>query len=104
MTGWSWYLYSITNTCTCLYNFSSLFRFIHSKLLTETSEREPPPKGSNNFLYGSKQLKEAYQSIFSLYSDFVGPLHFQAFSRLLGYQGIAMLLEQLLNVIDSCVS
>ncbi len=82
----------------------SPFRFIHSKLPHETAEREAPPKSSNNLLYGSKQLKEAYQSIFTLYSGFVGSLHFQAFSRLLGYQGIAMLLDQLLNVVDSGVS
>jgi cytoplasmic FMR1 interacting protein len=54
-------------------------------------------------LYGSKQLKEAYQSIFTLYEGFVGPIHFQSLSKLLGYHGIAMLLEQLLNVIQSSI-
>ena len=83
-----------------------LYRFIRSYLPQEQAEREAPPKGQTvtNILYGSKPLKEAYQSIFSLYEEFVGSIHFQGLSKLLGYQGIAMLLEQLLNVVKSSVS
>jgi cytoplasmic FMR1 interacting protein len=89
----------IPNYC---YN-STTDRFVLSNLPTETAERDAPPKGQVNMLYGSKQLKEAYQSIFTLYEGFVGPIHFQSLSKLLGYHGIAMLLEQLLNVIQSSV-
>jgi cytoplasmic FMR1 interacting protein len=89
----------IPNYC---YN-STTDRFVLSNLPTETAERDAPPKGQVNMLYGSKQLKEAYQSIFTLYEGFVGPIHFQSLSKLLGYHGIAMLLEQLLNVIQSSI-
>lgn len=83
-----------------------LLRFVLSELPQEGAEREAPPKGTTvtNILFGNKQLREAYQSIFTLYDGFVGSIHFQALSKLLGYHGIAMLLEQLLNVIHSNVS
>jgi len=49
-------------------------------------------------------LREAYSSIVKLYENFVGPEHFAAITRLLGYQGIAMVLEQLLNIMEGTVS
>ena len=71
----------------------------------DQSEREAPPKGSGvvNLLYGSKQLRDALSSIASLYESFVGPLHFHVVSHLLGYQGIAMILEQLLHIVEGQV-
>ena len=33
----------------------------------------------------------------------MGPIHFRVMSRLLGYQGIAMILEQLLHIVDGQV-
>ena len=81
-------------------------RFIRGKVsFAEQSERESPPKGSSvvNMLYGSKALRDAYSSIVKLYESFVGPIHFRAMSRLLGYQGIAMIMEQLLHIIDGQV-
>ena len=87
-----------------------LFRFVRSKLPHEQSEREAPPKGQSamTLLYGTKALRDAYGSIFNLYESFCGPTHFRALSNLLGYQGIAMLLDELMNVVDNqvclCVS
>jgi len=49
-------------------------------------------------------LREAYSSIVKLFENFVGPEHFAAITRLLGYQGIAMVLEQLLNIMEGTVS
>ena len=71
----------------------------------DQSEREAPPKGSGvvNLLYGSKQLRDAFSSVASLYESFVGPLHFHVMSHLLGYQGIAMILEQLLHIVEGQV-
>ncbi len=57
-----------------------------------------------NMLYGSKALRDAFSSIVKLYENFVGPVHFRIMSRLLGYQGIAMILEQMLNITDGQVS
>ena len=68
----------------------------------ETIERESPPKGSNaiTMLWGTKQLKTGFSSYLALYEGFVGQVHFQVISKLLGYQGIAMILEQLLTNMD----
>ena len=81
-------------------------RFIRGKVsFADQSEREAPPKGSGvvNLLYGSKQLRDAFSSVTSLYESFVGPLHFHVMSHLLGYQGIAMILEQLLHIVEGQV-
>jgi cytoplasmic FMR1 interacting protein len=54
-------------------------------------------------LYGSKALRDAYSSVVKLYEHFVGAIHFRVMSRLLGYQGIAMILEQMLNITEAQV-
>lgn len=54
-------------------------------------------------LYGAKPLRDAYSSIVTLYESFIGPIHIRAMSRFLGYQGIAMILEQLLYVTEAQV-
>ena len=89
------------STCNC--NF---IRFIRTELPHDSSEREAPPKGQTalTLLYGSKALRDAYGSIFNLYEKFCGPIHFRALSNLLGYQGIAMLLEELMNVVENQVA
>lgn len=46
----------------------------------------------------------AYSSIFSTYRNFVGPPHIKVMCRLLGYQGIAVVMEELLKVVKSLVS
>lgn len=82
-------------------------RFIRGKVsFADQSEREHPPRGSSvvNMLYGSKALRDAFSSVVKLYENFVGPVHFRVMSRLLGYQGIAMILEQMLNITDGQVS
>ena len=82
------------------------YRFIRGKVsFADQSERESPPKGASviNLLYGSKALRDAYANIAKLYENFVGPIHFRVMSRLLGYQGIAMILEQVLNITDAQV-
>lgn len=82
------------------------FRFIRGKVsFADQSERENPPKGSSvvNILYGSKALRDAFSSVAKLYENFVGAVHFRVMSRLLGYQGIAMILEQMLNITEAQV-
>lgn len=49
-------------------------------------------------------LNLAYSSIYGSYRNFVGPPHFQVICRLLGYQGIAVVMEELLKVVKSLVS
>ena len=45
-----------------------------------------------------------FNTISSLYSNFVGDIHFACIARLLGYQGIAVVIEELLKIIKSLVS
>lgn len=44
-----------------------------------------------------------FNAIGSLYSNFVGDIHFACMARLLGYQGIAVVIEELLKIIRSVV-
>ena len=84
----------------------SYVRFIRTELPYDSSEREAPPKGQTalTLLYSSKALRDAYGSIFNLYEKFCGPIHLRALSNFLGYQGTAMLLEELMNVVENQVA
>ncbi|XP_065187273.1 cytoplasmic FMR1-interacting protein 2-like [Sycon ciliatum] len=86
-----------------VYN-STTNRFVRTKLpLTEPATRESPPKGPMSFFYGTRALNSAYSTINSLHSGFLGHGHFSAMSRLLGYQGIAMIIEELLKQTNLCI-
>ncbi|XP_006821526.2 cytoplasmic FMR1-interacting protein 2-like [Saccoglossus kowalevskii] len=63
--------------------------------------RDKPPHAAAHYLYGSKALNSAYTNIYSLYNNFVGAPHFEAIVRLLGYQGIAVVMEELLKIVKS---
>lgn len=51
----------------------------------------------------SQPLNIAYSHIYSSYRNFVGPPHFKTICRLLGYQGIAVVMEELLKIVKSLV-
>ena len=56
------------------------------------------------FLFSLLQLQNSvFNAIGSLYSNFVGDIHFACMARLLGYQGIAVVIEELLKIIKSVV-
>uniref|UniRef100_A0A672L5X8 Cytoplasmic FMR1-interacting protein 1 homolog n=1 Tax=Sinocyclocheilus grahami TaxID=75366 RepID=A0A672L5X8_SINGR len=85
-----------------LKQFSPLFRFVRTVLpFSQEFQRDKPPNAQPQYLYGSKTLNLAYSSIYSLYRNFVGPPHIKAICRLLGYQGIAVVMEELLKVVKS---
>lgn len=52
-------------------------------------------------LYGTKALNIAFSAIHQLHSNFLGPQHFRAIAQLLGYQGVAIVIDHLLKVIKS---
>lgn len=54
-------------------------------------------------LLSSQPLNIAYSHIYSSYRNFVGPPHFKTICRLLGYQGIAVVMEELLKIVKSLV-
>lgn len=54
-------------------------------------------------MWGSKQLNLAYTTQYGQYSGFVGPQHFHTMCKLLGYQGIAVVMEELLKIVKSLI-
>lgn len=54
-------------------------------------------------VFSPQALNLAYSSIYGSFRNFVGPPHFQVICRLLGYQGIAVVMEELLKVVKSLV-
>ena len=62
-------------------------------------QRERPSIGANvpYYSYGSKPLNYAFNSIQKLYSGFVGAPHFRVLCHVLGYSGIAVVIEELLK-------
>lgn len=60
-------------------------------------QRDKPPQMAHHYLWGSKQLNAAYSAQYGQYTGFVGSPHFHAMCRLLGYQGIAVVIEIILK-------
>ncbi len=54
-------------------------------------------------LWGSKAIQIAYQAIHSLYTDFIGHQHLKCMNKYLGYQGIALVINEFLQFIQSIV-
>ena len=69
-----------------------------STLLTIPSENDV------FYLFALQLQNSVFNAIGSLYSNFVGDIHFACMARLLGYQGIAVVIEELLKIIKSVVS
>nr|CAI5867665.1 unnamed protein product [Callosobruchus analis] len=65
--------------------------------------RDRPPQMSHCYLWGTKQLNLAYTTQYGQYSGFVGPQHFHTMCKLLGYQGIAVVMEELLKIVKSLI-
>ncbi|CAH3019681.1 unnamed protein product [Porites evermanni] len=81
---------------------SSTNRFVPTSLpLVDKVSREQPPKQAHHFFFGTKLQNSLFNAIGSLYSNFVGDIHFACMARLLGYQGIAVVIEELLKIIRS---
>ncbi|XP_058299824.1 cytoplasmic FMR1-interacting protein 1 isoform X1 [Hylobates moloch] len=77
-------------------------RFVRTVLpFSQEFQRDKQPNAQPQYLHGSKALNLAYSSIYGSYQNFVGPPHFQVICRLLGYQGIAVVMEELLKVVKS---
>ncbi|KAM9585946.1 LOW QUALITY PROTEIN: cytoplasmic FMR1-interacting protein 1 [Trichechus inunguis] len=77
-------------------------RFVRTVLpFSQEFQRDKQPNAQPQYLHGSKALNLAYSSIYGSYRNFVGPPHFKVICRLLGYQGIAVVMEELLKVVKS---
>ena len=67
--------------------------------LCDPCERDKVPKPPHMYMWGTELLAKTYNVVYSQYRGYVGMEHFRAICRLLGYQGIAVLLQELLKVI-----
>lgn len=77
-------------------------RFVRTPMtFSQDLQRDKPPNAGHHLLFGSKQLNGAYREISLLHSSFVGQPHFSAMCSLLGYQGIAVVIEELLKIVKS---
>uniref|UniRef100_T1IPJ0 Cytoplasmic FMR1-interacting protein n=1 Tax=Strigamia maritima TaxID=126957 RepID=T1IPJ0_STRMM len=65
--------------------------------------RDKPPSAPHHFLWGTKALNIANSTIYGQYVGFVGSPHFRSMCRLLGYQGIAVVMEELLKIVKSLI-
>lgn len=58
---------------------------------------------AHHYLWGTKHVNMAYTTQYAQYAGFVGPHHFHAMCKLLGYQGIAVVMEELLKIVKSLI-
>ena len=65
--------------------------------------REKAPTMGYHYLWGSKALNIANNTVYSQYAGFVGSPHFRCMAKLLGYQGIAVVMEELLKIIKNLI-
>jgi len=73
----------------------------HLTNLQREKQSVQPTSQPPYYLYGTKALNIAYMNIYSTYSGFIGAPHFKSMCRLLGYQGIAVVIEELLKIVKS---
>ncbi|KAK0400166.1 hypothetical protein QR680_003383 [Steinernema hermaphroditum] len=83
----------------------STHRFVRSKVhYREQPNREKAPSSGLAYLWGSKSLNAAFTNIFALYTGFIGSPHLKALARMLGYQGIAVIVEELIKLSNHIIN
>jgi cytoplasmic FMR1 interacting protein len=84
---------------------NSTKRFVLTKFrINKEPKRQEPPIYQAHDLWGSKAIQIIYQAIHSLYSGFIGQHHFRCMNKYLGYHGIALIINEFLQMIQSSVS
>ncbi|KAE9551006.1 hypothetical protein FO519_005792 [Halicephalobus sp. NKZ332] len=79
-------------------------RFVRSShMLKKPHHREKAPIVNATYEFGSRSLNAAFSNLCLMYSKFIGPPHLQVLARMLGYQGISALLEELLIMVQSSI-
>ncbi|VEL28762.1 unnamed protein product [Protopolystoma xenopodis] len=72
--------------------------------MTEALERAKPPAVEPEYQWGSRSLNACYEAIFKLYRGFIGSPHLSAICRLLGYQGIYIIVTEVMKICKPLVS
>lgn len=98
-------IYEITADILPNYCFnSSTRRFVLTKCrLTKEPPRDLPPQHVPQDLWGSKAIQTVFQAIHSLYTGFIGTQHLKCINKYLGYQGIAMIIDDFTKLIASII-
>ncbi|CAB3409696.1 unnamed protein product [Caenorhabditis bovis] len=74
-------------------------RFVRARqVFRKTPAREKPPQVGQVYYWGSKSLQAAFGNICNAYSHCIGTQHLKAITRLLHYQGLAVILDELLKM------
>jgi cytoplasmic FMR1 interacting protein len=83
----------------------STSRFVPTKqrLVKPTVKRDDPPTFLVQDQWGSKAIQVGFQTINSLYTDFIGNQHFKCISKYLGYQGIALVMNEFFELIENSI-
>jgi cytoplasmic FMR1 interacting protein len=71
--------------------------------VNETTREKMSREIPDVHLYGTRELNQAYEIVNNLYRGFVGVQHFRTMTRLLGYQGIAVVIQEMLKVVKNLV-
>ncbi|XP_060592934.1 cytoplasmic FMR1-interacting protein-like isoform X1 [Ruditapes philippinarum] len=83
---------------------SSTERFVKTEMVVmQVPQRDKFGNPSPTYLWGSQRLTHSFGCIYSLYSGFIGSPHFRVICRLLGYQDIAVVVEELLKIVEDKV-
>ncbi|KAF7638684.1 Cytoplasmic FMR1-interacting protein [Meloidogyne graminicola] len=73
-------------------------RFVRGKInYRNPPDRGRPPVIAAQYEFGSKSLNAAFYNLSMMYSGFIGFSHFRIIAKLIGYQGIAAILGDLLS-------
>ncbi|XP_050734850.1 cytoplasmic FMR1-interacting protein-like isoform X1 [Eriocheir sinensis] len=80
-------------------------RFVKAVVTTfaQPVQRDKPPNVAPYMVWGSKALNVAFTAIYNQYAGFLGPPHLRSIVRVLGYQGIAVVMQELLEIINSLI-
>lgn len=81
-------------------------RFVPTKLRLSKwagKPRDEPPSFLVPDQWGSKAIQVAFQSYHSLFTEFIGEPHFKCMAKYLGYQGIALVMNEFFELIEKSV-
>uniref|UniRef100_A0A915DJJ2 Cytoplasmic FMR1-interacting protein n=1 Tax=Ditylenchus dipsaci TaxID=166011 RepID=A0A915DJJ2_9BILA len=67
-------------------------------------DREKAPVVAYPYEFGSKSLNAAFSNISAMYNGFVGLPHLKVITKILGYQGIAAILDELLGLARTVIN
>ncbi|CAI5449350.1 unnamed protein product [Caenorhabditis angaria] len=81
-----------------VYN-GSTHRFVRARqVFRKTPARDKPPNVGQVYYWGSRSLQAAFMNICNAYTQCIATQHLRALTKLLHYQGIAVIVEELLKL------